>query len=82
MLTLESIFKYIRQKFKNMFILKFHPGMNFSVFFAWMSSSGDDILSRQKRINNKRHFIIDKDDFVAGRVSVRDKISRVCTILI
>ena len=29
MLALESKFEYMRQKLKNMLILKFHPGMKF-----------------------------------------------------
>ena len=37
-------------------------------------SSQDEILSRQKRVNNKRHFTIDRDDFI------RDEISRVNTL--
>ena len=81
---------------KKMLILKFHPGMkclhvfflffipgwNFiPVFLKGMSSSRDEISSRQKRVNSKRHFTIDRDDFVSGRVSSRDEISRVNTLL-
>ena len=80
---------------KKMFILKFHPrmkclhvfflffipGWNFiHVFLTGMSSSRDEISSRQKRVNSKRHFTIDRDDFVPGRVSSRDEISRVNTL--
>ena len=87
MLTLESIFEYIRQKYKkNILILKFHPGMkrlhisflffilgwNFiPVFFTGMSSSRDEISSREKGVNSKRHFTIDRDDLIPGRVSSR-----------
>ena len=46
----------------------FHPGMN---------SSQDEISSRQKRVNSKRYFNIDRKDFIAGRVSSWDEISRV-----
>ena len=70
-----------------MLILKFHPGMKcLHVFFSfshpWMKfhpclSSRDEISSRRKRVNSKRHFTIDKDDFIPGRVSYRDEISRV-----
>ena len=90
-LTLESIFKYIRQKLiKNMLILKFHPGMKclhvfFSFFHPGMKfhpclSSRDEISSRQERVNSKRHFTIDRDVFILGRVSSRDKISRINTL--
>ena len=92
-LTLESLFEYIRQKLiKNMLILKFHPRMKclhvfFSFFHPGMKfhpclSSRDEISSRQKRLNSKRHFTIDRDDFIAGRVSSRDAISRVNTLLL
>ena len=92
-LTLESIFEYIRQKLiKNMLILKFHPGMKclhvfFSFFHPGMKfhpclSSRDEISSRQKRVNSKRHFTIDRDDFIPGRVSSRDEISRANTLLL
>ena len=50
--------------------LFFIPGGNFiPVFLTGMSSSRDEILSRQKRVNSKRHFTIDRDDFIPGRVS-------------
>ena len=74
-----------------MLILKFHPGMKclhvfFSFFHPGMKfhpclSSRDEILSRQKRVNSKRHFTIDRDDFILGRVSSRDEISRGNTLL-
>ena len=50
---------------KNKLILKFHPRMKcLHVFF----SSQDEISSRQKRVNSKRHFTIDRDDFIPGLV--------------
>ena len=84
MLTLESIFEYIRQKLiKNMLILKFHPGMKclhvfFSFFHPGMKfhpclSSRDEISSRQKRVNSKRHFTIDRDHFIRrGNFTCKD----------
>ena len=92
-LTLESIFEYIRQKLiKNMLILKFRPGMKclhvfFSFFHPGMKShpclsSRDEISSRQKRVNSKRYFTIDRDNFISGRVSSRDETSRVNTLLV
>ena len=50
----------------------FHPGM---IDHSCLSSR-DEISSRQKRVNSKRHFTIDRDDFIPGRVSSRDEISR------
>ena len=90
-LTLERIFKYIRQKLiKNMLILKFHPGTKcFHVFLNFFHprmifhpclSSQDEISSRPERVNSKRHFTIDRDDFILGRVSSRDEISHVNTL--
>ena len=34
------------------------------LFFCF--SSRDEISSRQKRVNSKRHFTIDRDDFMPG----------------
>ena len=67
MLTFESIFEYLSRDevFTRLFF-----------FF----SSLDEISSQQKRVNSKRHFTIDRDDFVPGRVSSRDEISRVNTL--
>ena len=66
-LTLESVFEYIRQKLiKNMLILKFHPGMKCLHVFFFFFSSRDEISSWQKRVNSKRHFTIDRDDFIPG----------------
>ena len=76
---------------KNMLILKFHPGMKclhvfFSFFHPGMKfhpclSSRDEILSRQKLVNSKKHFTIGRDNFILGRVSSRDEISRGNTLL-
>ena len=51
-MNLENILEFIRQK------LKKHAHFNIS--------SQDEISSRQKRVNSKRHFTIDKDDFILG----------------
>ena len=74
-----------------MVILKFHPRMKcLHVFFSFFSSrdeisslsfTRDEISSRQKRVNSQRHFTIDRDDFIPGRVSSQDEISRVNTLL-
>ena len=66
-MNLENILEFIRQK------LKKHAHFNIS--------SQDEISSRQKRVNSKRHFTIDRDDFIPGRVLSRDEISRVNTLL-
>ena len=67
--------------FTRLFFLFFIPGWNFiRVFLTGMSPSRDKISSREKRVNSKRHFIIDRDDFVRGRVSSQDEISRVNTL--
>ena len=63
--------------------IKFHP-----CFLTGMSSYRDEISSLQKlvnsnisfwqkRVNSKRHFMIDRDRFIPGRVSTLDEISRV-----
>ena len=53
------------EMFTRLFFFFFIPGWNFMpVFLTWMSSSQDEISSRQKRVNSKRHFTIDRDDFV------------------
>ena len=46
-----------------------------------MSLPRDEISSRQKRVNSKRHFTIDRDDFIPRQVSSRDEISRVNTLV-
>ena len=60
-----------------MLILKVHPGMKFHPCL----SSQDETSSRQKRVNSKRHLTIDRVDFIPERVSSRDEISRVNTLL-
>ena len=80
---------YVKNK-KNMLILKFHPGMkSLHLFFSFFHSgkkfhhylsSRDEISSLQKRVNRKRYFTIDRDDFIPGRVSFRDEFSRVNTL--
>ena len=51
--------------FTCLFFLFFIPGWNFvSVFLTGMSSSRDEISSRQKRVNSKRYLTIDRDDFI------------------
>ena len=76
MLNLENILEYIRQKLKKhahfkissqdevftRLIFFFHPRMKFHPCL----SSRDEISSRQKRVNSKRHFTIDRDDFIPG----------------
>ena len=44
-----------------------------------MCLSLDEISSREKGVNIKRHFTIDSDDFIRERASSWDKISRVNT---
>ena len=78
-LTLKSIFEYTRQKLiKNMRLLKFNPGMKCHLCL----SSRDEVSSRQKRVNCRRRFTIGRNDFIPGRVSSWDEISRVNTLLI
>ena len=64
-----------------MVIVKFHSGMECLHVFYFFFSSGDEISSRQKRVNSKRHSTIDRDDFILGRVSFQDEISYVNTLL-
>ena len=67
--------------FTRLFCLFFIPGWNFiPAFLTEMSSSRDQISSRQKRVNRKRHLTINRDDFIPGRVSSLDEISRVSTL--
>ena len=69
-------------KYLHVFFSFFHPNMNLiPVFHPGMSSSQDEISSQQKHVNSKRHFTIDRDDFIPGRVSSQDEISRVNTLL-
>ena len=75
---------------KNILILRFYRGMKclhvfFSFFYPGMKfhsclSFRDETSSRQKRVNSKRHFTIDRKDFIPWRVSSRDEISRVNTL--
>ena len=50
-------------------------------FFSFFLSR-DEISSLQRRVNNKRRFAIDRDDFIPGRISSRDDISRNNTLLV
>ena len=91
MVNFENMFQHIRQKLKkhSHFIISscdevftrlfsfFHPGMKFHPCL----SSRDEILSRQKLVNSKKHFTIGRDNFILGRVSSRDEISRGNTFL-
>ena len=76
-LTLKAYLNtYVKKKFKknahfkissgmkclHVFFSFFHPGMKFHPCL----SSRDEISSRQKRVNSKRHFTIDRDDFIPG----------------
>ena len=56
-------------------ILKFHSRMKcLHVFFSFFHPClfdrdefiPDEILSQHKRVNSKRHFTIDRDDFILG----------------
>ena len=79
--------EYIRQKLgKNMLIVKCHPRdevyITFFLFFipvflTEISSSQDEISFRRKRVNSKRQFTIDRDDFIPGRASSQDESSGV-----
>ena len=69
-------------------ISKFHLRMKcLHVFFCFFHLClfdefiPDEISSRQKRVNSKRHFTTDRNDFIPGRVSSPDEISRVNTLL-
>ena len=64
-LTLESIFEYIGQKFKKHTHFKISSRDDAFFFFF---SSGDEISSRQKRINSKRAFTCNRDE-----ISSRDE---------
>ena len=75
---------------KNMLILKFRPRMKclhvcFSFFHPRMKFypclwSQDEISSLEKHVNSKRHFTIDRDDFIPGRVLSQDENSRLNTL--
>ena len=60
------------------FFLFFILGWNLiPVFHSEVSSSRNEISPRQKRVNSKRFFPTDKDNFIPGRVLSQDEISRV-----
>ena len=80
MLNLENILEYIRQKLKKHAHFKISSRDEVFTRLFFFFSSRDEISSRQKRVNSKRHFTIDRDDFIPGRVSSRDEISRVNTL--
>ena len=51
--------------FTCLFFPFFIQGWNFvSAFLTGMSSSRDEISSRQKRVNSKRYLTINRDDFI------------------
>ena len=63
------------------FLFFFITGWIFiSVFLTGMSSSRNEISSRQKYVNRKKHFTIDRDDFILGRISSQEEVSRIKTI--
>ena len=63
------------------FLLFFILGCNFIlVFSTGMNSFRDKVSSRQKCVNSKRNFTIERDDFATGRVSSQDEISCVNTL--
>ena len=66
--------------FKHLF---FFPGWNFiPLVLTAMSSSQDEVSSRWKRVNSKRHFIKNRNNLILGRVSSQYEISYVNTLLI
>ena len=68
--------------FTCLFFPFFIQGWNFvSVFLTGMISSRNEISSRQKRVNSKRHFTIDRNNFIPGRVSSWDEVSSINTLL-
>ena len=78
--------KFQKSTQKNILILKFYhrtiPGWNFiRCLLTGMSSSRDEISSRQKRVNSKRHCTIGRNNFIRGRVSSWVEILRVNTLL-
>ena len=78
--NLESIFEYLRQKLKKNhahFKISSRDEVFTRLFFFFF-----EVLSRQKRVNSKRYFTIDRDNFVPERVSSWDEISRVKTVLV
>ena len=66
--------EYMHQKSsKNMFIVKFLHGMKCLHTFFFFFIPGRNFIST-KRVNIKRHFTIDRDDFISGRVPFWDEI--------
>ena len=62
--------------FPSFFLRFFILGSHFiPVFLTGISSSGDKISSKKKRVNNKRQFTLENDDFIPEPVSSRDQIS-------
>ena len=66
MLNLENILEYIRQKLKKHAHFKISSRDEVFTRLFFFFSSRDEISSRQKRVNSKRHFTIDRDDFIPG----------------
>ena len=68
MLNLENILDYIRQQLKKHAHFKISSRHEVSTRLFFFFSSRDEISprlsSRQKRVNSKRHFTIDRDDFI------------------
>ena len=96
MWNLESIFEYKRQKLKKehahfkilsrgemftlFFFYFFHPRMKLHPCLF----DRNEFIPRWNFISTKtckRHFSIDRDDFILGRVSSQDEFSRVNTLL-
>ena len=82
MLNLENILEYIRQKLKKHAHFKISSRDEVFTRLFFFFSSRDEISSRQKRVNSKRHFTIDRDDFIPRRVLSLVEISRVNTLLV
>ena len=81
MLSLCSLLKAYLNTCVNIYIyIYIYIYKNFIPVYLEMSSSRDEISSRQKCESSKRHFTIDRDDFIPGRVSSRDETSRVNTL--
>ena len=68
-LNLENILEYIRQKLKKHANFKISSWDEVFTHLFCLFSSRDEISSRQKRVNSKRHFTIDRDDFILEQVS-------------
>ena len=68
-LNLENILEYIRQKLKKHAHFKISSRDKVFTRLFCLFSSRDEISSRQKRVNSKRHFTIDRNDFIPEQVS-------------